>query len=89
MIQHKDLPRDFKALGLQNELLELFIGAGHRDGDAADGRVVGGGHRQAVNIEAAAAEQAGHPGQNTALVVHKQADDPALSGFHFRTLLIS
>ena len=80
VVQHEDLTGDFQTLGLEDELLELLFVAVDGDGDAADGGIVGGRNRQAVDVEAAAAEQAGNPGQNAALVVHQHADDAALFG---------
>ena len=87
VVQHEHLPGHFQPLGLEDELAQRLFIAGDGHGDAADRRVVGGGHRQAVDVEAAAAEQVGHPGQNTALVVHQQTDDSAF-GFHGSVLLI-
>ena len=87
VVEHEDLASDFQPLGLENELVQLLFGAGHRDRDAADGGIVGGGNGQAVDVEAAAAEQVGHTGQNAALVVHQQTDDSAF-GFHGSVLLI-
>ena len=46
------------------------------NGNAADRRVVGSRNGQAVNVEAAAAEQAGHARQNTVMVIYQQTDDP-------------
>ena len=88
VVEHEDLAGDFQPLGLENELVQLLFGAGHRDRDTADGGIVGGGNGQAVDVEAAAAEQVGHTGQNAALVVHQQTDDSAF-GFHGAFLLTS
>ena len=61
--QFKYLAGHFQPLGLQNQLADGGIVAMQGNGNAADRRVVGGGNRQAVNVEAAAAEQAGHARQ--------------------------
>ena len=87
-VEDEDLTGDLQPLGLEDELAQLLIGAGHRHRDAADGGVIGGRDGQAVDVEAAAAEQAGHAGQNAALVVHQQTDDSAF-GFHGAFLLTS
>ena len=87
LVQHEHLPGHFQTLSLEDELLQGPVVTGDGQGDAADGRVVGGRNGQGVDVEAAAAEQVGHPGQNTALVVHQQTDDSAF-GFHGSVLLI-
>ena len=77
-VQFKDLAGDFQTVGLQQQLGDGILVAVGGDGDAADGGVVGGGDRQAVDVEAPAVEQAGDPGQHAALVVHQDADDAAV-----------
>ena len=89
VVQHEDLPGDLQPLGLQDQLAEGLFVAGDGDGDAADGGVVGSRDREAVDVEASAAEQAGHPGQNAALVVHQlMSPPPGIMGRTFSSLSI-
>src|SRR5699024_4520166 len=78
LVQLKDLAGHFQPVGLQKQLGDGVLVAVGGDGDAADVGVVGGRDRQAVDVEAAAAEQAGHPRQNAADVIDQNADDPAV-----------
>ena len=62
-------------------LLDLFKGnvvAGHADGHARDIFVLGGAHRQALEVVGFAGEEAGYLGQDTHIILNIQRDPSVL-----------
>lgn len=62
---------------LLGDLLEAHLVGLHDDGHAREALVLGGGHREGLDVEAAARDHAGHAGEHAGFVLHQDGEDVA------------